>query len=287
MSRSCQSATFSSAAISVARAAAAPGPTTCSQPIGLRLCGIADEPFWPLPNGSSTSPISVFCRPRISSANFSSDAAVMASAREQLRVPVALDDLRRDRRRLAGRAARTRRASIDGSQVGEGADGARDLADADGRRGRGARARCRARSPRTRARASGRRSSARRARRASGRSSASAGAPRRASRTASASAVEVRQDQVARLAHLERLRGVDDVRRGEAEVQPARRRPDLLGHRRRERDDVVLRRLLDLLDAGDVERALLADVARRLGRDDARRRPSPRPPPISTCSQVS
>ena len=23
-------------------------PTICSQPIGLRLCGIADEPFWPL-----------------------------------------------------------------------------------------------------------------------------------------------------------------------------------------------------------------------------------------------
>ena len=44
------------------------------------MCGIADEPFWPLANGSSTSPISVFCSPRISSANFSSDAAVMASA---------------------------------------------------------------------------------------------------------------------------------------------------------------------------------------------------------------
>ena len=79
MSRSCQSATFSSAAIALARISRA-RPTICSQPIGLRLCGIADEPFWPLPNGSSTSPISVFCSPRISSANFSSDAAVMASA---------------------------------------------------------------------------------------------------------------------------------------------------------------------------------------------------------------
>ncbi len=79
MSRSCQSATFSSAAMALARSSRA-RPTICSQPIGLRLCGIADEPFWPLANGSSTSPISVFCRPRISSANFSSDAAVMASA---------------------------------------------------------------------------------------------------------------------------------------------------------------------------------------------------------------
>ena len=52
----------------------------CSQPIGLRLCGIADDPFWPLAKGSATSPISVFCRPRTSSANFSSDAAVIASA---------------------------------------------------------------------------------------------------------------------------------------------------------------------------------------------------------------
>ncbi len=53
-------------------------PTICSQPIGLRLCGIADEPFWPLANGSSTSPISVFCRPRISSAKVSSEAAQIA-----------------------------------------------------------------------------------------------------------------------------------------------------------------------------------------------------------------
>ena len=36
-------------------------------------------------------------------------------------------------------------------------------------------------------------------------------------------------------------------------MQPARRRPDLLGDRGRERDDVVLRGLLDLVDAGDVE----------------------------------
>ena len=78
MSRSCQSATFSSAAAALPRSSRA-RPQICSQPIGLRLWGIADEPFCPLANGSSTSPISVFCRPRISSANFSSDAAQMAS----------------------------------------------------------------------------------------------------------------------------------------------------------------------------------------------------------------
>ena len=79
MSRSCHSAMFSNAACALARISRA-SPTICSHPIGLRLCGIADEPFCPLPNGSSTSPISVFCRPRISSANFSSDAPVIASA---------------------------------------------------------------------------------------------------------------------------------------------------------------------------------------------------------------
>ena len=50
-------------------------------------------------------------------------------------------------------------------------------------------------------------------------------------------------------------RRVDDVGRGQAEVQPARRGPDLLGHGGRERDHVVLRRLLDLVDARDVEAA--------------------------------
>ena len=79
MSRSCHSATFSSAASALARTIRA-SPVICSQPIGLRLCGIADDPFWPFANGSATSPTSVFCRPRTSSANFSRDAAVMARA---------------------------------------------------------------------------------------------------------------------------------------------------------------------------------------------------------------
>ena len=42
------------------------------------MCGIAEEPFWPRAKGSSTSPISVFCRPRTSRANFSSEAAIQA-----------------------------------------------------------------------------------------------------------------------------------------------------------------------------------------------------------------
>ena len=77
MSRSCHKATFSSAAIAFARTSRA-RPVTCSHPTGLRLWGMADEPFWPAPNGSSTSRTSVFCRARISVANFSRLAAVTA-----------------------------------------------------------------------------------------------------------------------------------------------------------------------------------------------------------------
>ena len=79
----------------------------------------------------------------------------------------------------------------------------------------------------------------------------------------------VLEDQVAGFDHLQRLRGVDDVGRGQAEVQPAGRRPDDFGHRGRERNHVVLRRLFDLVDARDVERALVPQLARRFGGDDA------------------
>ena len=47
-------------------------------------------------------------------------------------------------------------------------------------------------------------------------------------------------------------------------MQPARVRPDVLGHVGREGDDVVLRLALDLFDADRIEGATLADVASRL-----------------------
>ena len=79
MSRSCQSATFSSPTSAFARTTRAI-PQMRSAVIGLRLCGIADEPFWPRPNGSSTSRTSVRARWRISVAKRSSDEASSASA---------------------------------------------------------------------------------------------------------------------------------------------------------------------------------------------------------------
>ena len=81
--------------------------------------------------------------------------------------------------------------------------------------------------------------------------------------------VEIRQDEVAGLAHLDGLRGIHDVGRGQAKVQPSRGGPDPLGNGGRKRDHIVLRRLLDFLDARDVEACLGLEVLHRFGRNDA------------------
>ena len=151
MSRSCQRATFSSPTSAAARTTRA-SPQIRSATIGLRLCGIADEPFWPLPNGSWTSATSVRARWRISSANLSSEEAASASAVEQLGVAVALEDLRRRRRRLEAEPLAGDPLDLGvGRRVG--ADRAGELADADPfeRAGDAARGRGRARTPRPRA----------------------------------------------------------------------------------------------------------------------------------------
>ena len=79
MSRSCHSATFSRPTSAAPRTTRA-RPQMRSATTGFRLCGIADEPFCPRPNGSCTSATSVRARCRISSANLSSDDATIASA---------------------------------------------------------------------------------------------------------------------------------------------------------------------------------------------------------------
>ena len=79
MSRSCQSATFSRPTCAFPRKTRA-SPQIRSATIGFRLCGIADDPFCPLPNGSSTSRTSVRARWRISTANRSSDEPTRAIA---------------------------------------------------------------------------------------------------------------------------------------------------------------------------------------------------------------
>ncbi len=77
MSRSCQRAMSSSAAWALARTTRA-SPQICSEVTGLRLWGMADDPFCPEANGSSASRTSVRWRWRTSSAIFSIDAAMIA-----------------------------------------------------------------------------------------------------------------------------------------------------------------------------------------------------------------
>ena len=68
MSRSCHSATSCSPACRLRRGRTRASPLIVSAEIGLRLCGIADEPFWPGLKPSCTSPTSVRCRWRSSTA---------------------------------------------------------------------------------------------------------------------------------------------------------------------------------------------------------------------------
>ena len=78
MSRSCQSGWFSKPTTAFARITRA-RPEMRSQMIGLRLCGIAEEPFWPFANGSFASRTSLRCRWRISTAKRSRPPASTAS----------------------------------------------------------------------------------------------------------------------------------------------------------------------------------------------------------------
>ena len=175
MSRSCQRATFSRPTSEFARTTRA-RPQIRSATTGFRLCGIADEPFWPRPNGSCTSPTSVRARCRISSANASSEDATTASA--------ARSSAWRSRWRICvevGAGSRPSRSHAMPLELGIGrgvrADGARELARRASPRAPARRARGRARARTPSRRASARRSSARHGRRACGRSAASRGAP--------------------------------------------------------------------------------------------------------------
>ncbi len=70
---------------------------------------------------------------------------------------------------------------------------------------------------------------------------------------------EVLADNRRRLLHQQRLRGVDHVVRRKPVVQPPRFGPNLLGDGGGEGDDVVFHLGLDLVDAVDLEAALLAN----------------------------
>ena len=83
MSRSCHSATFSSAGVTAPRTIRA-RPVRFSVSTGLRLCGIAELPFWPGAKYSSASSTSVRCRWRISVASRSIDEAMTPSVAKNI-----------------------------------------------------------------------------------------------------------------------------------------------------------------------------------------------------------
>ena len=92
-------------------------------------------------------------------------------------------------------------------------------------------------------------------------------------------ALELGHDERARLADLQRERRVDDVRRGEAVVEPAPLRPELLRHRVDERRRVVVGDPLDLGDALGRRRHRAARESPRRPRPGSRRpRPTRRAP---------
>ena len=83
MSRSCQSATFSSAGVTAERTSRA-SPVRFSVRTGLRLCGIAEDPFCPAEKNSSASRTSVRCMWRISVAMFSMELAITPSVAKNI-----------------------------------------------------------------------------------------------------------------------------------------------------------------------------------------------------------
>ncbi len=276
MSRSCQSGTFSSPTDAAARTTRA-RPQIRSETIGLRLWGMAEEPFWPRPNGSSTSRTSVRARCRISSANRSSEVARSASGIQQLGVAVALQDLCRARRRLepeplAGDPLHLRI----GRRVG--ADRARELADPDPfERARDAHA-----VSLERERPAGELEPERRRLGVH-----SVGAPDRqclsmlvrARNHGPQRALDAGQDEGARLAELECESGVEDVGRGEAVVEEPATLAELLGDRVDEGGDVVLSLGLELGNTG--RRRQRPPAPRSRPRPPAARprsRPTPRAP---------
>ena len=279
MSRSCQSATFSKPTSAAPRTTRA-RPQIRSAVTGFRLCGIADEPFWPRPNGSSTSRTSVRARWRISSANVSSDEASTASA--------ASSSACRSRWRICvetGAGSSPSRSQAMPLELGVGgrvrADGARELADAQllERAREAAAPAVELERPAGELEPEGRRlgvdavrapdlqrrpvllGAARRRRRAPASMPASSSAPR--------------------LADLQRERRVDHVRRGQAVVEPASPfRVEALADGVDEGGEVVVRPALDLGDA-------LGRRRRRRGADLPRPSPSARRPSSAHASSAA
>ena len=129
MSRSCQSGTPSSTGTYWARTMRAM-PAIRSDMIGFFLCGIAEEPFCPAPNGSASSRTSVRCPCRTSRATASQTVGDPGERGHPVSDAVAQHDLgghgRRGQAEALARPGSPRRVD-----VGVGADRSGDLGDGD------------------------------------------------------------------------------------------------------------------------------------------------------------
>ena len=230
-------------------------PVRFSDSTGLRLCGIADEPFWPSEKNSSASSTSVRCRWRISVASRSIDDGDHAERREVHRVAVARDHLGRDR--LEREPHRLGDMRLDARiDLGEGADRAGDRAGRDllargdqplagaGELGIGI----------GELQPEGDRLGMDAVGAADGRRHlVLEGAPLQRRQHL----VDVGEQQVGGAGQLHVEAGVEHVGRGHALVHEARLGTDDLGEMGQEGDDVVLGLALDLVDALDVEDGVL------------------------------
>ena len=249
-------------------------PQIRSATTGFRLCGMDDEPFWPRPNGSCTSPTSVRARCRTSSAKESSDDAVTASA--------ASSSACRSRWRIwvevgAGSSPMplAREPLELGVGCGVGTDGARELADAHPLE--------RARDPLPGARQfEGPAGELEPERRRLGVHAVRAADLQRLAvllrpcRNGGEGAVEPGEDEHAGLLDLQRERGVDDVGGGEAVVEPAALLAELLGDGVDEGGRVVVERRLELGHALRARRSRLGDARGCLCRHDSQLGPGRR-----------
>ena len=277
MSRSCQSATFSIAGTTAIRTSRA-SPVRFSVSTGLRLCGIALEPFWPGAKYSSASSTSVRCRWRISIASRSTERGDHPERGEEHRVPVARDHLGRDR--LGRQPHRRGDMLLDRRvDVGEGADRARDRAGRDLGAGGDQPGRCAVEL------GVGLRELHAEGRRLGVDAVAAAdrhgvlvleGAPLQRREQG----VEVGEQDVGRARQLHGEAGVEHVRAGHPLVDEARLVADVLGEMGQEGDDVVPGHRLDLVDAGDVE----LDVA---APSRPRRRPTLGITPSAACASAA
>ena len=256
MSRSCHSTTFSSAGVTCERTMRA-SPVRFSVSTGLRLCGIAEEPFWPGAKYSSASRSSVRCRWRISVARRSTALATSPSAAKKRRVPVARDDLGGDR--LDREPELLRHMRLDpGVDIGERADRARDRAGRD----LGARPGEAVAVARELGVVAGELEPEGR-----GLGVNAVAAPDAGGQPVFAGAASQRLhhrrdpaiQQIGGAAELHREAGVQHVRRGHAAMHEACLRPDMLGEVGEEGDHVVAGLALDLLDAFDLEGTALPD----------------------------